>query len=141
MWWWIHTSSWREIRGKHDRSDEYDFLQVLSKCIKQFSKHYPLRGPPGACYMTVVGGVVKKIFTIFEYIQASFLIFLHEVLFGARTYRVIVLDIKSLIISTLATLEKRFRVPPILADIKNFRAIRCGIIMQPTQLAFVRNTS
>ena len=64
--------------------------------------------------MTIIGGMVYKKYTIFEVFGAylsEFLIFLPENFLVARSYQVLVINIKSLIMGALVILKTRLKVP------------------------------
>ena len=116
----IIKNSWQKL-GK---CNQYEFLQVywkyFGKFLKQFSK---LLSALGACHVTIIGGAVytKSMIEDFENISAIFLYFSMKSLFIARSYPVLVMNIKSLIICVLGTLKRRLNVP-ILAVLWRFWA-------------------
>ena len=91
-------------------------LQMQSKCyetgklLKQFSK---LLSALGGCHVTIIGGVVYMKSMIFEgfwkYLN-DFWYFFTKSFFIARSYPVLVINIKSLIICVLCTVKTRLKV-------------------------------
>ena len=86
--------------------------------------------------MTIIGGVVYKksmIFKVFGVYLSEFLIFLHETFLVVRSCRVLVTNIKVLIMGALVTLETRHKVP-ILGIFDNFGHI-LSCLFRPKRLA------
>ena len=103
-------------------------LQMQSKCyetgklLKQFSK---LLSALGACHVTIIGAwyTWNPWFSmVFENVVANFLYLFIKSFFTARSYPVLVKNIKSLIICVLCTLKTRLKVL-ILAVLWRFWAI------------------
>ena len=108
-----HPPNRRKVRRKTTYAINMIFHKLyrnpLWQLLKQFSKFIS----SGVCYVTIIGGMVDKksiIFEVFWKYRSKFLIFLHVIVL-ARSYRILVINIKSLIIDGLATLETSLKVP------------------------------
>ena len=103
------------------------FLQVLSKSYwTAFTTIFETLSALEVSHVTISGGTVYKrsmIFEVFGAYLSELLIFLHEIFFVAISCRVLVINIKSLIVGALVTLETRIKVP-ILAFFDNFGIFR-----------------
>ena len=81
----------------------------LRNLLKQFSKLYQLWGLSRDHYWR--GGIQEIIFEVLGEYLSKFLLFLREIFLVARSYRVLVINIKTLIMSDLFTLETKLKVP------------------------------
>ena len=129
----------KKIREKNGKCNQDNFSQVLLKSSwTTFKSIFETLSALGVCHVTITEGVVYKksmIFKFFlEYISASFWYFFMKSFLVVRSYRVLVINIKILIMGALGTLEARLKVP-ILAIFWRFLAfLKLSVLVQAFDL-------
>ena len=106
--------NWKKIREKNGECSQDDFLLVLPKSSRTtFKTNFETLSALGDCHVTIIGGVLNKksmIFRFLEYMSATFWYFFMKTFLVLRSYRVLVINIKILIMSPLVTLKTRLKV-------------------------------
>ena len=125
---WYNPPNRRNIHGKNGKCNQFEFLQVMSKsswtAFKTIFETSPSLEP--FTWPLLEGRYTRNpwFFRLLGNIAASFFIFVREIFLVARSYRVHVITIKSLIIGALVTLEMRLKVPILAVFLRIFDIFR-----------------
>ena len=108
---WYHPANCEKIREKISKCNQYDFLHVLLKSSwTTFKTIFETLSAPGPVTWPLLEGWYARNPWFFENISASFWYIFMKSFLIASSYRVLVINIKSLIMGPLVILKTRLKV-------------------------------